>query len=69
MEIVFAERLRSLRKETGLRQEELAEKLDTTQRKVSYWETGRIEPDLMSLWKLADFFEVSVDYLLGRAEY
>lgn len=69
MEILFAERLRILRREMGLRQDQLAEKLDTTQRKISYWETGKIEPDLLSLWRLSDFFDVSVDYLIGKEEY
>lgn len=62
----FSDRLRALRREMDLTQEKLAEVLETTQRKISYWELGKTEPDLQSLWKLADFFQVSVDYLLGR---
>ncbi len=68
MEIEFAERLKALRLEWELTQEKLADVLGTTQRKISYWESGKIEPDLCSLWKLADFFDVSVDYLIGRKE-
>lgn len=68
MEIEFAERLNALRSEWELTQEKLADALGTTQRKISYWESGKIEPDLCSLWKLADFFDVSVDYLLGRKD-
>ena len=68
MDIEFAERLNALRLEWELTQEKLADILGTTQRKISYWESGKIEPDLCSLWKLADFFEVSVDYLIGRKE-
>ena len=49
-------------------QNKLADVLETTQRKISYWESGKIEPDLVSLWKIADFFDVSIDYLLGRKE-
>ena len=58
--------LKKLRMEKGLKQSELAEKLSTTQRKVSYWESGKIEPDITALWQLADFFEISIDELVGR---
>lgn len=68
MKILFAERLKELRKEKALLQSELASALDTTQRKVSYWETEKIEPDLASLWKISDFFGVSIDYLIGKTE-
>jgi len=69
MEILFAERLRVLRRDAGLKQEELADKLNTTQRKISYWETGKIEPDLASIFKLCEIFDVSADFLLGRKDY
>ena len=35
---------------------------------ISFWETGSREPDLDALVKIADFFEVSVDFLLGRED-
>ena len=66
--ILFAEKLKILRLETDMTQNQLADVLETTQRKISYWESGKIEPDLCSLWKIADFFDVSVDYLLGRKD-
>lgn len=69
MEIVFAKRLKELRKEKNLLQSELAKALNTTQRKISYWESEKIEPDLASLWKLSDYFEVSIDYLIGKNDY
>lgn len=68
MDITFSEKLKELRIEKGLKQEELAKVLSVTQRKISYWETGKIEPDLLHLTKIADYFQVSVDYLLGREE-
>ena len=34
--------------------------------KISYWKSGKIEPDLESLWRLADFFDVTIDELVGR---
>lgn len=69
MEIKFAERLKYLRKAAGLKQSELAAALFITQRKVSYWETGQLEPDLLSLWKISVYFDVSTDYLIGKADY
>ncbi|MBQ7339374.1 MAG: helix-turn-helix transcriptional regulator [Clostridia bacterium] len=66
MKNVFSENLRRLRIEKKLKQEELAKSLCTTQRKVSYWESGKIEPDINSLWAIADFFEISIDELVGR---
>ena len=61
-------RLKELRLEKGLNQKELAEIIDTTQRNVSNWENGNSEPDIQMMLKLAKFFEVSVDYLLGNTE-
>ena len=69
MEIKFARRLKELRKEKNLMQNELAKALNTTQRKISYWESEKIEPDLASLWKLSEYFEVSIDYLIGKTDY
>lgn len=62
----FAKTIKLLRIERKLRQIDLAEKLNTTQRKVSYWESGKVEPDLDTLWQIADLFEISIDELIGR---
>lgn len=50
-------------------QAQVAEKIGITQRKLSYLESGQTEPDLETLWRLADFFDVTADFLLGRTEY
>ena len=55
-----------LRKGRGLFQEDMAKMLNIATSTYSYWESGRNEPDLKSLITLADFFYVSVDYLLGH---
>ncbi len=68
MTIIFAEQLRQLRKGFGMTQKQLAEVLKTTQRNVSYLELEKVEPDLQMLWKIADFFDVSIDFLLGRKD-
>ena len=69
MLILFSERARQLRKEAGLSQMQLAQKLEITQRKLSYLESGQSEPDMETLCRMADFFDVTTDYLLGRTEY
>ena len=69
MKILFTDRLLQLRKEASLNQSQLAEALGTTQRKISYWETGKTEPDLASLLLIAEYFNVTTDYLLGKTDY
>ena len=59
-------RLLELRKQKGLTQEQLAEKLNVTNQSVSKWEKDINAPDITLLVALADLFETSVDYLLGR---
>ncbi len=59
----------TLRKERKLSQCQLAKLLGTSQANVSRWEKGLIEPSIVECWKIADFFEVSIDYLCGRIDY
>lgn len=59
-------KIRKFRKEMHLTQVELAERLGTTQRNISNWEIGARMPDLETMIRLADFFDVSVDELIGR---
>lgn len=66
---IFAERLLELRKETGISQAALAKQLEVSYAVVCYWETNRSEPTAPNLVKIADYFDVSIDYLLGRKEY
>ena len=60
--------LKELRKEKGLTQEQLAEHFLVSARSVSRWENGINMPELSPLVELADFYNVSVDYILGRTE-
>ena len=59
-------RLKELRKSKGISQLRLATDLNTSQNTISRYETGEREPGIAELIKLADYFNVSVDYLLGR---
>lgn len=62
---MFGKRLRELRIENNLTQRQLADKIGVDFRTVSFWETGRFEPNLEQIVKLCAFFSVSADYLLG----
>lgn len=64
----FVERLKELRKKNNLTQKELCDKLNFGYVQYNHWETGRNEPDLTSLLSLANFYSVSVDYLLGNSD-
>lgn len=64
----FGERLKKLRKERKLTQTQLAEKLNAGKSTVAMWETCDREPDFEMLKKIADFFNVNTDYLLGRTD-
>lgn len=64
----FKDRLKQLRKELNLTQEEFAQKIGYTRTAVSAWEIGRNEPSNADTIKLADFFNVSTDYLLGISD-
>ena len=61
----FGERLRELRKENGLGQIELAKRIGVGKSIISLWETNSCEPTLSKLIILANFFNVSIDYLAG----
>jgi Predicted transcriptional regulators len=64
--MVFGTRLRQLREEKKITQKELAKYLNISDRVVGYYETNnRFPKDENMLKKLADFFDVSIDYLIG----
>lgn len=64
----FKDRLLSLRKELGLTQGEFAEKIGYSRTAISAWEIGRNEPSNEDMIKIANFFNVSLDYLLGKSD-
>lgn len=65
---LFGKRLRELRKEKNLTQKDVANFLKISDRTIGYYESGQRKPDPETLQKIADFFNVSVDYLLGRTD-
>ena len=66
---IFQDRLAEQRKLNRMTQKEVAEYLGISQPSYIRYENGSAEPNLENLSRLADLFDVSVDYLLGRSEY
>ena len=67
--VTLGDRIRELRKANNWTQQELADKLGLDRTTISKWERqGGSEPDNTTLVKVADIFNVSVDYLLGRVD-
>ncbi len=69
MNRVFCERLKELRQEKGIGQEELANRIGVSRGVISLWENGLREPTMGNLAALARFFGVSLDYLVGLNDY
>lgn len=65
---MLGKRLKMLRAEKKITQEELGKVVNVTKVSISGYENGNRTPDTETLQKLADFFNVSTDYLLGRAD-
>ena len=63
---IFTERLKELRKNKGLKQQEIAELLGVKRNTYSDWENEKTEPSFENLIKLADLLEVTLDWLFGR---
>ena len=63
---MIVERLKSLRKSKKVSQKDFAQALKVSQQTVASWEVGRTEPSNIALKDIADFFNVTTDYLLGR---
>jgi len=65
--MMIGERIKSLREEKKITQQELAQYLGVSQKTISNYEKEERSPDPETLRKIADYFDVTVDYLLGRS--
>lgn len=65
---VLPERLKTIRQDRGLTQREVAKKMHISPSSIALYETGDRNPDPLMLKRLADFFDCSVDWLLGRVD-
>lgn len=63
---MYCVKLRNLREDHDLRQEDIAQLLHTTQRAYSYYETGQRDIPIPMLIRLSRYYNVSVDYILGE---
>ena len=64
----FAERIKSLRTERGITQEQLASLLKVSRSTIGMYESGKREPDFETSEAIADIFNVDMDYLMGRSD-
>ena len=64
----FAQRMKQLRKEKKLKQQQLANQFSVKLRTYQGYEYGESYPEVAKLVAIADFFDVSLDYLMGRSE-
>ena len=64
----FSEKFQLIRKNKGMTQEELAEKLDVSRQAVANWESGQAYPDISNLIQISNLFNVTVDYLVRDQE-
>mgnify|MGYP002540538357 CR=1 FL=1 len=60
--------LRKLREEKGVTQKQLADIISISQQSINKYENHNIEPDIDTLIKMADYFETSVDYIVGHSK-
>ncbi|MCM1306382.1 MAG: helix-turn-helix domain-containing protein [Bacteroides sp.] len=68
MKILLVERLKELLKIYNITQYGLAKQIGISPSAICNWLNGKKEPSIESLWKLSDFFDVSIDYLVGKKE-
>lgn len=68
MSIYLNENIKNLRLQSGLNQVEFAKRMGVTKQCISNWENDNVLPSIDMLIKLADYFKVSTDYLLGRTD-
>ncbi len=62
------ENLKLLRSTAGISQKTLADSIGVSQQSINKYENHNIEPDIATLSRIADFFHVSIDYLVGRTD-
>lgn len=66
---ILATRLKELREEKGITQQELAKIIGCSDGAISFWEKNINEPKATYIVALADYFNICTDYLLGRKDY
>ena len=65
----FGNKLKKLRQDNNLTQNALAKAIGVSQKSIDFWEKGVNEPKLTYLIRLANYFSVSIDFLVGKIDY
>lgn len=65
---MISQRLKELRKEKGITQKQFAEIFQVASGTIAMWEIGKRQPDIQMIDRIASYFDVSVDYLLGKTD-
>lgn len=60
--------LKALRTQKGISQQQLSNVIGVTQQSINKYENHSVEPDIATLIKIADYFETTIDYLVGRTD-
>ena len=68
MKKTYVERIKQLRQEDGISQRELSQKVGVSPAAIAHWELGDRVPNALAVIKLAEYFQVSTDYLLGVSD-
>jgi transcriptional regulator with XRE-family HTH domain len=69
VEVTFSQNLKQLMKENNMNQVKLSQEIHVAQSAISAWLSDKKEPSITSLWLLADYFNCSIDILVGRKEF
>ena len=67
--VMFKDRLKELRIERNVSQADLGKIVNMSKMAVSHWENGHSEPSIAQLIAISSFFDVSVDYLIGKSDF
>lgn len=65
---IFGKRVKELRNKKGLSQDRVAQAIGISRSRYSHYENNRVEPDIELIRKIANYYDVKVDYLIGRTE-
>lgn len=69
IDVTFSENLKQLMKENQVSQLKLSREIGVAQSAISAWLAKKKEPCITSLWLIADYFDVTIDFLIGRKDY
>ena len=69
VEVKLSKNLKQLMTESSINQVLLSREIGVAQSAISAWLHNKKEPSITSLWLLADYFHVDIDYLVGRKDY